>query len=176
MGGRTAVAFISAVLAFFPVMLLVPAPCAQVSASLFGTVSDPSGAAVSGATVTAKNVDTGFVRSTTTDAEGRYALSALPVGRYQLSAQKSGFAEEIRKGIQLAVGQDAGVDLVLHVGAASEQLTVVGDAPAVSVTTQDISGLVTPPLPTTRRGWFQTRSTSAPTGVWRPTTSETWAW
>ena len=142
MRGRTAGAFVSAVLAYFLVMLPVPAPCAQVSASLFGTVSDPSGAAVSGATVAAENIDTGFMRSTTTDAEGRYVLSALPVGRYQLSAQKSGFAEEIRKGIQLVVGQDAGVDLVLHVGAASEQLTVVGDAPAVGVTTQDISGLV----------------------------------
>ena len=138
-----AFALMPAVLTVLAVILMhAPADCAQVSANLWGTVSDPSGAAVSGAAVTAKNVDTGLSRSSVTDPAGRYVFTALPVGSYELSAQKAGFAEEIRKGIHLVVGQDAGVDLTLHIGAVSEQLTVIGDAPPVSVTTQDISGLV----------------------------------
>jgi hypothetical protein len=116
---------------------------AQVSANLSGTVTDPSGAVLSGANVTARNVDTGFSRSTVTDQGGRYQLVALPVGRYEVRATKDGFAEGIRSGIVLAVAQDARADLSLRLGPVSEELKVTGDAALVSVTTQDISGLVT---------------------------------
>ena len=84
---------------------------AQVSASLSGRVTDQTGAVVSGATVTARNMDTGRSRSTITDQAGRYELLALPIGRYEVRAVKSGFAEQVRTGILLVVGQDATVDL-----------------------------------------------------------------
>ena len=116
---------------------------AQLSANLSGVVTDPSGAVLSHANVTARNVDTGFSRSTVTDQAGRYQLVALPVGRYEVRVKKDGFAEGIRTGIVLAVGQDARADLSLRVGQVSEELKVTGDAALVSVTTQDISGLVT---------------------------------
>src|SRR5215472_2822747 len=120
-----------------------PMAMAQVSANLSGVVTDPSGAVLSGANVAARNVDTGFSRSAVTDSAGRYQLVALPVGRYEVRARKDGFAEGIRTGIVLAVGQDARADLSLRVGQVSEELKVSGDAALVSVTTQDISGLVT---------------------------------
>ena len=115
---------------------------AQVSATLTGVVADPSGAAVSGADVTAKEIDTGLTRSTTTDNAGRYQIFALPVGRYELHVKKDGFAEEVRTGIQLVIGQEAVVDLALRLGQVAEQVTVNTNAPVVSTSTADISGLV----------------------------------
>ncbi len=121
--------------------VLLPA-AAQVTASLAGTVVDPSGAALAGAAVTASNISTGAARTTVTDRAGRYELLSLPVGEYQVVAQKAGFAQEIRSGIRLAVAQEAAVDLTLQVGEVSQQVTVSGDAPPLSVTTADVSGLV----------------------------------
>jgi hypothetical protein len=132
-----------------PVFLLVFAllatasvATAQVSASLSGTVTDPSGAAVSAATLTLKDMHTEVQRGTVTDAAGRYQVLALPVGEYEIAVKKQGFAEEVRRGIQLAVGQDATVDLRLSVGEVSQQIIVEADAPPLSVTTADVSGLV----------------------------------
>ena len=122
--------------------LYVPNSTAQVSATLSGLITDPSGAAVSAAAVTAKNVDTGLTRTVPTDQSGRYRFYALPVGPYEVRVTKEGFAEGIRSGIRLVVGQDATVDLGLRVGKVSEQVKVTEDAPVVNLTTQDISGLV----------------------------------
>jgi len=115
---------------------------AQVSAALSGRITDQTGAVVSGATVTAKDTDMGISRVTLTDAAGRYELPALPLGRYEVEASKSGFAGAIRSGILLVVGEDAAADLTLKVGSVSEQVKVVADAPMVNATTQDISGVV----------------------------------
>jgi hypothetical protein len=115
---------------------------AQVSAALSGRVTDQTGAGVPGATVTAKDTDLGVSRVTVTDAAGRYELPSLPLGRYEVDATREGFAEAIREGIVLVVGQDAAADLSLKVGNVSEQVRVVEDAPIVNTTTQDISGLV----------------------------------
>jgi hypothetical protein len=115
---------------------------AQVSASLSGTVTDPSGPVVSGATVTATDNDTGATRSTVTNDAGLYHLSALPVGHYDVRVNKPGFAEEIRSGLNLVVGQDATLNISLRIGTASQQITVNGDAPIVGVTSADISGVI----------------------------------
>ncbi len=122
--------------------LLSKHSAAQVSATISGVVTDQSGAAVSGAAVAARNVETGVARSTVTDANGRYSLPALPIGPYELRFGKDGFAEAVRSGVRLAVEQEASVDAKLQVGRISEQIKVAGDAPIVSLTTQDISGLV----------------------------------
>jgi len=123
-------------------LVFAASACAQVSASLSGTVTDPSGAALSGAAVAAKNVDTQTVRSAVTDAEGRYRFFSLPVGEYELRCAKAGFKEEVRTGVHLAVGQSATLDMELPVGESSQQITVSGDAPLVGETTESIAGLV----------------------------------
>ena len=115
---------------------------AQVFANLSGVITDQSGAAVSGARVTAKSLDTGLSRAASTDQSGRYRFFALPVGVYELSVTKQGFAEGVRSGIRLAVGQDASADLSLRVGQVSEQVKVTEDVPVVNLTTQDVSGWV----------------------------------
>jgi hypothetical protein len=115
---------------------------AQVSAVLSGTVTDPSGAIVSGAAVSAKNVDTGAVRAAVTDGFGHYQLSSLPAGQYEIRGGKAGFADEVRTGVHLAEGQSAAVDMRLAVGESTRQITVNGDAPLVGVSTEAVSDLV----------------------------------
>src|SRR5215469_8191009 len=115
---------------------------AQVSADLSGVITDQSGAAVVGAKVTAQSLDTGLSRTSSTDQSGRYRFFALPVGLYEIRANKEGFSDGIRSGIRLAVGQDANADLSLRVGQVNQEVRVDEDAPIVNVTTQDISGLV----------------------------------
>src|SRR5579863_8915988 len=114
----------------------------QVSASLSGRVADQTGAAVSGATVTATDVETGVARTVVSDRAGRYQFLELPVGRYSVRASKEGFAEETRQGIVLVVGQDATADLTLRVGQVQQQVTVDENVPVVNASTQEISGLV----------------------------------
>ena len=124
-------------------LFLIPFYCsAQVSASLSGRVTDQTGATVSGATITAINLDTGISRATVTDQSGRYELIALPIGKYELHAKKDGFAEQVRTGILLVVGQDATANLNLKVGTVTEQVKVEAGIAIVNATTQDISGLV----------------------------------
>jgi hypothetical protein len=115
---------------------------AQVSASIQGTVTDPAGAPVPAATVTANNTETGAARSAVTDDAGRYQIVWLLVGRYEVKVAKAGFQDAIRTGIRLVVGQDATVDLKLQVTAVKSEVRVTEDAPIVSTTTKDISGLV----------------------------------
>ncbi|HTY84590.1 MAG TPA: carboxypeptidase-like regulatory domain-containing protein, partial [Silvibacterium sp.] len=115
---------------------------AQVTANLSGRVTDPSGAAIAGATVTAKDTDTGISRTTLTGQTGLYELFELPVGHYEVRASKDGFADKVRAGIVLVVGQDATADLALGLGQLKQQVNVNENVPIVNTSTQDISGLV----------------------------------
>ena len=127
-----------------PIVFLIFAPAlfAQISANLSGTVTDQSGAVVSGAAVTVRNLETSSTRDTTTSEAGEYRVFSLPIGAYEVRVSKDGFAEQIRTGIRLVVGQDARVDVTLSVGAVSQQIMVNSDAPLVSVTTAAVPGLV----------------------------------
>ncbi len=120
---------------------LLPAR-AQVSASIKGIVSDPSGAPVPAAAVTAKNTETGAFRTAGTDDAGRYQIVWLAVGDYEVTIAKPGFQQTVRSGIRLVVAQDATVDLTLQVSAVKAEVRVSEDAPIVSTSTRDISGLV----------------------------------
>ena len=129
-------------LAVFLTLCCVQPVRAQVSASIKGTVSDPSGAPVPSATVTVNNIETGALRSATTDDAGRYQIILLAVGEYEVTIAKRGFQEAVRSGIRLVLGQDAIVDFSLQVSAVKTEVRVAGDAPIVNTSTRDISGLV----------------------------------
>ncbi len=131
-----------AVAALFLLFCFVGRVSAQVPAAITGVVTDSSGAPVSGADVTAKNIETGAVRNAITDDSGRYQFVALVVGQYEIAVKKTGFRETIRQGIHLLVGQEARIDFRLQIGSVDQQLTVTEEAPPVSATTTDISGLV----------------------------------
>ena len=78
----------------------------QTTGNITGRVLDAQGAAVPGATVTARNAATGFTRTVASDAEGMYRLQALPVGIYDLATELSGFSTVEQKGIVVNVGQN----------------------------------------------------------------------
>src|SRR3984957_3398405 len=131
--------FVVVLLVFF---LHVPASHAQVSAAISGTVTDPTGAIVTGAAVMARNVETGETRSTVTNEIGYFWLPSLAVGEYEVHVTKQGFQEAVRGGVHLAVGQEGSLDLALKLGQITEQFKVTEDAPIVAVTSADISGVV----------------------------------
>ena len=110
--------------------------------AITGTVKDVSGAAVLGATVTAKQLETGLTRAVVVDASGNYSVASLPVGEYELIAEKMGFQREVRRGIKLVVAQEAVVNLTLQVGSMVQQVTVTEDAPLVNTTMTQMSGLI----------------------------------
>jgi Carboxypeptidase regulatory-like domain len=138
--GRKAFSVLATLLA--ALFWFAPASRAQVAASVSGRITDPSGATVSGAAIKAKNIDTGEMRSTTTDDGGHYWIPSLALGQYEVVVTKPGFLEQDRGGIHLLVGQEASVDFILKIGQVSDQIRVDVDAPVVSVTPADISGVV----------------------------------
>ena len=113
-----------------------------VSGSISGTVRDGSGAAISGATVIIRNVETGTTRTLTSDAEGRYAAPAIPVGSYSVTASRKDFSAQTRTGIRLVVGQAAVVDLSLAVGQVHQEVTVASTPATIELSTRQTSGLV----------------------------------
>ena len=116
---------------------------AQVAASIVGTVEDASGAPVQGATVTVTDTETGATRTAITDDQGQYQVLSLPLGPQEVKAGKAGFRSAVRMGVNLAVGQEAVVNLRLEVGPIAQEVTVSADAPLVNTTTAQSSGLVT---------------------------------
>src|ERR1700675_5110388 len=90
---------------------------AGVTASISGTVTDPSGAVVAGATVIATNVDTGVATTLTTNSQGFYSFQSLPLGNYTISVQQSGFKGYAQTGLILDVNSALVIDVQLQVGA-----------------------------------------------------------
>jgi hypothetical protein len=124
------------------ILLVTATVRAQVSGVISGTAVDSSGGVLPGVNVAVTNLETGAIRAAVSDAMGRYSVLSLPIGRYEVRAEKEGFRAEVRTGITLAVGQEATVDLVLQLGEIRQQVTVTGEAPLVSATTTETSGLV----------------------------------
>jgi hypothetical protein len=124
------------------VLLCATPVIAQVSASLSGTITDASGAVVRSANITVTNTANSAMRHQDTDDAGRYRIARLAPGQYEIQVQKSGFGEQVRSGVNLGVGQDATVDFTLQVGQSAQQVTIQEDAPVVSPTPVDSSGLV----------------------------------
>jgi hypothetical protein len=114
----------------------------QVTAAISGKVEDPSGAAIKGAAVAVTNLETGATRSVLADDSGSFRTLSLPVGPYQVKAEKTGFKTQIRKGIDLAVGQESVVNLRLAIGDVSQEVNVTEESPVVNTTTSSVSGLV----------------------------------
>src|SRR5437870_7985657 len=113
------------------------------TATISGVVRDTSGALVPGVSITIKHVDTGLTREAVSSESGGYNVPLLPVGAYELTTSMPGFKQNVRRGVNLVVGQQAVIDLTLEVGAAAEQVTVTEEAPLVNTTLSSTSGLIT---------------------------------
>ena len=117
--------FPSIVFTFLFLLLLETAAFAQGTAALTGTVADPNGAVVGGATVTATNVATNVSFNTQTTDAGLYRFPILPVGTYNVRVEASGFSAAQVENVVLTVGQTVTRDVALAVGAPTETVTVV---------------------------------------------------
>jgi hypothetical protein len=113
------------------------------SASLTGSVTDSSGAAVAGAAVTVNNVDTNFTQSVKTDSVGVYLIRPLPIGKYTLTITASGFDRYLQKGIELTVNLAATQNVSLKVGAGkTETVAVTSDAELINTSSAELGTTV----------------------------------
>lgn len=111
------------------------------TATVLGTVTDSSGAAVPEARISVKNVGTGASQSISSDAQGRFRISELSIGSYEVEASKGGFSTVIHKGITLTVGGETTVDFALPVGQQTQTVTVEAEATQVETTNATVGAL-----------------------------------
>ena len=125
------------------IALNIPANAQTFRGTILGTVTDSSGAAVSGATVTVKNTGTGLVRTVTTDDDGNYSVPELPIGTYSVTVEKSGFKVGVVNGISVEVSTERRADIVLQPGDVSQTVEVSGDTlPQVESTSNTLGGII----------------------------------
>ncbi len=115
---------------------------AQVGGTISGRVEDATGAGVGDASVVVKSLETGATRTVKTSAEGYYRVPAQALGQQEVRVEKASFKPIVRSGINLAVGQDAVVNVQLELGPLSQEMKVSAAAPLVNTTTAAVSGLV----------------------------------
>ncbi|HJS99080.1 MAG TPA: TonB-dependent receptor [Terriglobales bacterium] len=114
----------------------------QITGSLRGTVTDPSGAVVQNAIVTATQAETGLGRSTTSRRDGTYLLPELPVGHYRLAVAARGFSKYVQEGISLNVNETATVPVRLVVGTEKQEINVQADAQLIQGTVTSLGKAV----------------------------------
>ncbi len=110
--------------------------------TILGVVTDATAAGTPGATVTARNEETGQTRTVVSDAGGSYRFSALPVGTYEVRVELAGFRTEVRRGLPLAVAQEAVLNFKLEIGALEQAVSVTAEVPLVNTTSGSLGGLV----------------------------------
>ncbi|HUK26014.1 MAG TPA: carboxypeptidase regulatory-like domain-containing protein [Terriglobales bacterium] len=117
---------------------------AQDTASVTGTVTDPTGAAVANAKVTVSNTERGIERATTTNGSGDYLVAGLPPVPVTITVEATGFKRFQAKDVVLRVAQKARADVILEVGATKEEVTVQGvNVAQVETQSSDLAGTVT---------------------------------
>jgi len=110
--------------------------------TISGIARDSSAAVVPGVKIAVKNVDTGLTRAAVSDAQGRYQAPSLPLGSYEVQAEKEGFQTSVRRGIELTVGREAVVNFDLQVGSVTQTVEVTGEAPLIETTSSSVASLV----------------------------------
>jgi hypothetical protein len=133
-----------AILGLFLVTATNRGAAQDVNASLSGTVTDSSGAAIPGAKLSITNEATGFQAAFVSDAAGSYSFRNLTPGKYTLVVSMTGFKAETQKGIELGVNQTAHTDIHLAVGQMSETVTVTADTSLINYENQTLEGGVSP--------------------------------
>jgi len=121
---------------------LVPIALIAQTADLSGIISDPSGLAVPNAKVTVKAQATGATREIISNHEGMYSVAVLPPGSYDLAVEAAGFRSIHQTGIVLEVNQRATLDFSLSIGAATESITVEGNALLLNESNASVSTVI----------------------------------
>src|ERR1700681_222261 len=129
-----------------------------VSGTILGLVQDQQGGAIGKAEVSARSLDTGAIRKTTSEDNGEYRITSVPAGSYEITIIAPGFKTEVRSGIVVTVGADVGVNFAMTVGAVTEKVQVTAEAPQVDTSGSAIGGFVNSAtireLPLNGRDWL----------------------
>ncbi len=132
--------YLFTILSFLLVFLVVNSSAQSFRGKILGTVTDPNGAVVQGATVAAKNVGTGIERTTTTDADGNYSLAELPIGTYEVTVSQGNFKPQTIKNVIVEVAGERRADATLS---ASADVTVnVATEEQVETTSTTLGGTI----------------------------------
>ena len=111
--------------------------------TILGTVTDPTGAAITGAGVAVKNVNTGFSRTVSTSDDGTYSVPELPIGTYSVTVEKTGFRQGVVTGLQVEVSSEVRADVMLQPGELAQKIEVSADQlPQVESTSNVLGGIV----------------------------------
>jgi Carboxypeptidase regulatory-like domain len=114
----------------------------EVTASIVGTITDSSGAPITGADVTASDTDRGTVRTIKTNEQGAYNFVRLPIGNYTVRVTASGFQTATHPQFSLSLNQTARIDVQMKVGQVSESVEVQGAAPVLQTESTEVSTLI----------------------------------
>jgi Carboxypeptidase regulatory-like domain len=121
----------------------VPVTAQGGAAMILGTVADAQGGVLPGVTLTLRNVESGLTRTTVTEENGTYRLPGLLPGKYDLTAELSGFANAEAKDLTITIGLELRRDLTMALQGLQETLTVTGEAPVVETTQTEVASVVT---------------------------------
>lgn len=110
--------------------------------TILGTVTDPSGAIVAGATVKVRNLGTGLERTTTTSADGSYSVPELPLGTYSVTVTQTGFQTAVTNDVEVNVSAEARVDVRMAPGQVSERVEVNADVPMIETNSNTLGGTI----------------------------------
>ena len=121
----------------------VPFFASAQTATVVGTITDPSGSVVPKASITATHVDTGQVRTTEASDAGQFTFADIPIGHYNIKAAASGFGVSQQNDVVLNVGDRTRIDFALKLGAATETVTVEADAVRVQSENGEVSSVIT---------------------------------
>jgi len=125
------------------ILAVYPAVAQDATGRIVGTVTDPSGGIVAGATVSVTNTGTGVARQTSTDKQGYYQVLELPIGRYSVAADAPGFSRKLVAARNpLEINQTLRIDVPLEVGAVTDVVNVEGGASAVETQNATIGATV----------------------------------
>lgn len=130
------------VLVFVALLLGTCLQAQTFTATLSGTIVDPSGGAVLTAKVTIRNTATNWEQAVATVTEGAFVFTLLPAGEYTLTVEAEGFKKEVRSGVVLQVGQQARVEITLQVGSRAEVIEVHEDVPLIQGGNAALGGVV----------------------------------
>jgi len=137
--------FIS-IFAFLILFAAVSLHAQTTNGSIEGSVTDPSGGAVAGAGVTARNMDTGLTQATATTQAGIYSLPNLPPGRYSVTVEAPNLKKYAQEGVTVTTGTAISLNIPMQLGAVSDSVTVTADATQLQTTTSEIGATVSPTL------------------------------
>ena len=125
-------------LSFFSVTSLAQ----SVRGSMAGNITDPSGALVAGAKVTARNSETGVAETTTSTSDGAYRFPELSLGRYEVTISAQGFSSSVQSGVLVTIGSTSALNVTLQPGGETTSVTVDASSPTVETESSDVGGTV----------------------------------